>query len=73
MEHTNMENNMNKIETRQKYNEMIVDELGDIVFRYPSLRFCQILSILRCDGDNFNEEPVDTYNRIIEYRKNYNL
>ncbi len=70
----NMENNiMNKIENRQKYNEMIVAELSDIVFRYPSLRFCQILSILRCDGDNFNEEPEDTYNKIIEYRKNYNL
>lgn len=70
----NMDNNvMNKIETRQEYNTKILDELSDIITNYPSLRFCQILSILRCDGDNFNEEPEDTYNRIKEYRKNYNL
>lgn len=62
-----------KIASRQEYNIKIIEAISEIITQYPQLRFGQILSILRCDGDMFNEEPEDTYNKIIEYRKNYNI
>ena len=49
---------------RSKYNFKIITELTKIVSRHPDLRFCQILSILELDKDNFYEEPDKTLERI---------
>ena len=69
-----------KIEKRQEYNIKILDILVEQVERHPHLRFGQILintNVLEhyCmdpDGfhvfDPFNEESVDTYERIMETR-----
>lgn len=53
-----------KFEKRQEYNVKCLDIIRDMVLRYPDLRFGQILSILNLNGDIFNEESVDTYERI---------
>jgi hypothetical protein len=63
----------NKIANRQEYNIKIIEAISEIITEYPQLRFGQILSILRCDGDMFNEEPEDTYKKIENYRKNYQI
>lgn len=67
-----------KIEKRQEYNIKILDILAEQVERYPNLRFGQILintNVLKhyCTDpsgfhvfDPFNEESVDTYERIME-------
>ena len=39
------------------------------IFLKYDLRFCQLLSILGLDSDNFYEEPDKTFKRI----KDYNL
>lgn len=54
---------------RKKYNLLIVWELMTIIVKYPDLRFCQILSILELDKDNFNEEPDKTLEKI--YASNF--
>lgn len=53
-----------KFEKRQEYNVKCLDIIRDMVLRYPDLRFGQILSILNLNGDIFNEESADTYERI---------
>ena len=53
-----------KVEKRQEYNIKCLNVLGDIILKQPELRFGQILAILKLDGDIFNEESVDTYERI---------
>ena len=67
-----------KIGKRQEYNIKILDILAEQVERYPNLRFGQILintNVLKhyCMDpsgfqvfDPFNEESVDTYERIME-------
>lgn len=49
---------------RKKYNLLIVWELMTIIVKHPDLRFCQILSILELDKDNFYEEPDKTLQSI---------
>ena len=49
---------------RRKYNFKIIVELIKIIIIHPGLRFCQILSILELDKDNFYEEPDKTLSRI---------
>lgn len=49
---------------RRKYNFKIIVELIKIMIKRPELRFCQILSILELDRDNFYEEPDKTLSRI---------
>lgn len=49
---------------RRKYNFKIIVELTKIMIKHPELRFCQILSILELDKDNFYEEPDRTLSRI---------
>ena len=68
-----------KIDKRQEYNIKILDILAEQVERYPNLRFGQILintNVLKhyCMDpsgfqvfDPFNEESVDTYERIMDY------
>lgn len=51
---------------RKENNSAIVDILHEIVNYNENLRFCQILSILELDKDNFYEEPWDTLKRILE-------
>lgn len=49
---------------RRKYNFKIIVKLVKIMIKHPELRFCQILSILELDKDNFYEEPDKTLSRI---------
>lgn len=49
---------------RQEYNIKCLNIIRNMVFNHPDLRFGQILAILKLDGDIFNEESVDTYERI---------
>lgn len=53
-----------KVEERQEYNIKCLKIIKNMVFSQPDLRFGQILAILKLDGDIFNEESVDTYERI---------
>jgi hypothetical protein len=55
-----------KVEERQEYNIKCLKIIKNMVFSQPDLRFGQILAILKLDGDIFNEESVDTYERIIK-------
>lgn len=55
-----------KIEKRQEYNIKCLNLLRDMILSHPELRFGQILYILDLNGDIFNEESVDTYERIKE-------
>lgn len=52
------------VEKRQEYNIKCLKIIRNMVFNQPDLRFGQILAILKLDGDIFNEESVDTYERI---------
>ena len=54
----------NKMNDRQKCNKEILKVIEKLVDENSALRFCQILSILDLDKDNFNEEPIDTLKRI---------
>ena len=53
---------------RSYYNGLIILALLKIMRRYPDLRFCQILTILGLDRDNFYEEPDKTLERIYANR-----
>ena len=53
-----------KAEKRQEYNIKCLNIGRNMVFNQPCLRFGQILSKLKLDGDIFYEESVDTYERI---------
>lgn len=53
---------------RKKYNLLIVWKLMTIIVKHPNLRFCQILSILELDKDNFYEEPDKTWKKVLENR-----
>lgn len=53
-----------KAKKRQEYNIKCLKIVRNMVFNQPDLRFGQILAILKLDGDIFNEESVDTYERI---------
>ena len=53
-----------KAEKRQEYNIKCLNIVRNMIFNQPDLRFGQILAILKLDGDIFNEESVDTYERI---------
>ena len=53
-----------KVEERQEYNIKCLNIVRNMVFNQPCLRFGQILSKLKLDGDIFYEESVDTYERI---------
>lgn len=53
-----------KAKMRQEYNIECLNIVRNMVFSQPDLRFGQILAILKLDGDIFNEESVDTYERI---------
>lgn len=55
-----------KTKKRQEYNIKCLSVLGDIIVNHPELRFGQILYNLNLNGDIFNEESVDTYERIKE-------
>jgi hypothetical protein len=55
-----------KLKLRQKANKEILSIIENLVNNNSQLRFCQILTILGLDNDNFNEEPVDTLARIKE-------
>ena len=55
-----------KLKLRQKANKEILNIIENIVNDNSQLRFCQILTILGLDNDNFNEESVDTLARIKE-------
>ena len=60
-----------KVNSRQEYNQKILQLISDYLERYPDLRFGQCLSNLRVylndTSDIFYEEPVDTYNRIMKF------
>ena len=65
-----------KIETRQHYNELIVEELKRAVKEHPELRIGQILyskNILQCERDIFYDEPSDIFSRMnrdeLQYRQ----
>jgi len=49
---------------RSYYNGKILGTLYSILDKHPDLRFCQLLSILDLDKDNFYEEPDKTLQRI---------
>ena len=49
---------------RQEYNKKIIKLLELVVEKYPDLRFCQILSTLDLDKNNFHEESDVTYKVI---------
>lgn len=51
---------------RLYYNGRVLGALFNILVRFPELRFCQLLSILELDKDNFYEEPDKTLRRIYE-------
>lgn len=53
-----------KVAKRQEYNIKCLEIIGNMVLSQPDLRFGQILAMLKLDGDIFNEESVDTYERI---------
>lgn len=55
-----------KAKKRQEYNIKCLNLLRDMILSYPELRFGQILYNLELNGDIFNEESVDTYERIKE-------
>ena len=55
-----------KLKLRQKANKEILGIIEKLVNDNSQLRFCQILTILGLDNDNFNEESVDTLARIEE-------
>ena len=55
-----------KLKLRQKANKEILGIIENLVENNSQLRFCQILTILGLDNDNFNEESVDTLTRIKE-------
>lgn len=57
---------------RRKYNFKIIVELIKIIIKHPELRFCQILSILELDKDNFYEEPDRTLSRIKSITSKWN-
>lgn len=62
---------------RQKYNRKIISKLTELVEKHPDLRFgqllvdCDIIKLVPVDSivlakDPFNEESVDTWNRMKE-------
>jgi hypothetical protein len=74
---------MEKIKNRQKANFELVNKLSELVTAYPDLRFGQILVNfgfveqiidhydvnIVLTKDPFNEESVDTLNRVKEWKK----
>ncbi len=62
-----------KEKERQEYNIKCLKIIENMVFSQPDLRFGQILAILKLDGDIFNEESVDTYERIKKALNNYGI
>lgn len=77
-----MKNIKEKIKNRQKANFELVRKLSELVVAYPDLRFGQILvdfgfieQIVDNYGsgiitkDPFNEESVDTLNRVKQWNK----
>lgn len=58
---------VNKFKLKRKWdNCKILWSMFRILLKYD-LRFCQLLSILRLDSDNFYEEPDKTLRRIRDY------
>lgn len=55
-----------KIKERQSSNLEILSFLRNIVEKYPELRFCQILAILKLDEDRIYEESSDTLKKIVK-------
>lgn len=55
-----------KIKERQSSNLEILSFIRNIVEKYPELRFCQILAILKLDEDRIYEESSDTLKSIIK-------
>lgn len=55
-----------KIKERQLSNLEILSFIRNIVEKYPKLRFCQILTILKLDKDRFYEESTDTLKSIVK-------
>lgn len=58
---------VNKFQLRRKWNNCrILWKMFKILLK-KDLRFCQLLSILRLDSDNFYEEPDKTIKRFNNY------
>lgn len=55
-----------KIKERQLSNLEILSFIRNLVEKYPKLRFCQILTILKLDKDRFYEESIDTLKSIVK-------
>ena len=55
-----------KIKERQSSNLEILSFIRNIVEKYPELRFCQILAILKLDEDRIYEESSDTLKKIVK-------
>lgn len=55
-----------KIKERQLSNLEILSFIRSLVEKYPKLRFCQILTILKLDKDRFYEESTDTLKSIVK-------
>lgn len=53
--------------SRQENNLLILAALEDLVWKYPDIRFCQLLTNLNLDRDRFHEEP-DVTLKAIEQR-----
>lgn len=62
-----LKNFKKKEKERKQYNIRCLKIIRNMVYSHPELRFGQILAILKLDGDIFNEESVDTYNRIKKF------
>ena len=58
---------------RKYWNWKIIVLIWCLIYKYPDLRFCQILSILDLDRDRFYEEPDETYSKLKEGVSTKNL
>ena len=64
-----LEKQQEKISHRQEANRELIENLAGYVEKYPDLRFGQILEdfgFVMKDTDLFNEESVDTLERVRE-------
>ena len=64
-----LEKQQEKISHRQEANKELIENLAVYVEKYPDLRFGQILEdfgFVMKDTDLFNEESVDTLERVRE-------
>ena len=74
-----------KVNCRVEYNAKLLVILNQLIEKYPDLRMGQILYTFgfitkpAIDGDTyklfdpFNEEPIDTYNRVVKTLEKYEV